>query len=255
MTDNSFLTAGFKPVLDLIRKTGFLEKDILYYARDEQEARMRDLITKARKAGIELQKVGYSYLTKKIQNKNHQGILLIRNEPILLRTLDIDSIRKYDNVPALYVALDGIQDPANIGAIIRSMKAFDCSGLVVSDRRSAPLGATAMKTSAGTLAEMPVMYVAGIASFLYNIADDMIIIGSSLKGELLNRNLRDDIFMQAGNEGKNLLLVLGSEEKGIAQLVSERCHTLVRIPHSSNVESLNVSVAAGIILYAMRESN
>ena len=144
----------------------------------------------------------------------------------------------------LFIALDGVTDPQNLGAVIRSAAAFGANGVILPERRSASVNAAAWKVSAGAAAHLPVCRVVNLTKAIeslkergyYAVALDGG--GSSLVGE-------------TGFETDPLVVVLGSEGKGVSRLVREACDAIAGIPISSQVESLNASVAAGISLYAV----
>jgi len=139
------------------------------------------------------------------------------------------------------VALDGVTDPHNLGAIARSAAAFGADGLVVPERRSVGVTAAAWKSSAGTLARLPVAKAGNLVRTLTSYAEaGLMIAGLDGRGEI---DL-DALELATGP----LVLVVGAEGRGLSRLVGERCDLTVRIPLAGSVESLNASVAAGVAL-------
>ena len=144
------------------------------------------------------------------------------------------------------LALDSITDPQNLGAILRVAAAFDARAVVVTERRSAELGGATAKAAAGALERVPVVEVVNLARAF----DELREMGYTVVAlEPDAGHAIDDAPLPAGGD---LVLVLGAEGLGLRRLVRERCDLAVRLPISDAVESLNVSVAAGIALYALR---
>jgi 23S rRNA (guanosine2251-2'-O)-methyltransferase len=143
--------------------------------------------------------------------------------------------------PALIVALDGVTDPRNLGAVVRSAAAFGAHGLLVPQRRSAGMTAVAWRTSAGTAAHLPVARVTNLVRTLKSLAaSGLMIVGLDAAGAM-----PFDAFPLATGP---LVLVVGSEGRGLSRLVRETCDAVVSIPMVGPVESLNASVAAGVVL-------
>ena len=146
----------------------------------------------------------------------------------------------------LVVALDGVTDPRNLGAIVRSAAAFGAQGVVIPARRSASMTAAAWKTSAGAAARIPVAKVTNLNQMLRRASGmGFTVVGLAGESETPLSGL-------PGMDGP-LLLVVGSEGDGLARLVREHCDALVSIPITSQVESLNASVAASIALYEVTQ--
>jgi 23S rRNA (guanosine2251-2'-O)-methyltransferase len=141
----------------------------------------------------------------------------------------------------LVVALDQVQDPHNLGAVARSAEAAGAAGLVIPSRRSAAVTAAAAKASAGAVEHLPIARVTNLADFLARAKDD----GAWIYGAEANA---ESPYTQADLTGK-VVLVLGSEGKGLRRLVAERCDALVSIPVRGRVASLNVSAAAAALLF------
>ncbi|HUQ00212.1 MAG TPA: 23S rRNA (guanosine(2251)-2'-O)-methyltransferase RlmB [Aeromicrobium sp.] len=149
--------------------------------------------------------------------------------------------------PPLVVMLDGVTDPRNLGAVIRSAAGFGAHGVVIAERRAASMTASAWKSSAGAAARIPVARATNLTRQLkaYQQAG-LMVIGLAADGEVALPDL------ELGDGP--LVVVIGSEGKGLSRLVSETCDQLVSIPTASSLESLNAGVAAGIALYAVAQS-
>ena len=152
-----------------------------------------------------------------------------------------------DGAAPLIVVLDGVTDPRNLGAVVRSAAAFDAHGVVVPQRRSVGMTASAWRTSAGAAARLQVARATNLARAL----------GSYQDAGLQTVGLAADADMsihEYDGFADPIALVVGAEGAGLSRLVRERCDVVVRIPISRDTESLNVSVAAGIALYAAAQS-
>jgi 23S rRNA (guanosine2251-2'-O)-methyltransferase len=139
------------------------------------------------------------------------------------------------------IVLDGVEDPHNFGAVIRTAEAGNVSGIVVPERHSAPLSDTVAKASAGALAHVPVVRVGNLVSFLDQIKKKGVwVVGVDASGEKL--------WTEFDYTGP-IALVFGGEHRGLRRLVREHCDAVVRLPMLGKIESLNISVTAGVVLY------
>ncbi len=231
---------GIHAVEALVRERGIYENDELYLCRNDK--RVSYIVNKARKNGARMERVSQSAMTAKAGSDRHQGVLLVFDGALRPPELTKEDLQQ----PGIFVAAENIQDPQNLGAIIRTMEAFGARGLILPRHDSAPLSETVLKVSAGAMLKVPVLFTGKMAAFLNQLEDkDITIIGTSLDGEILTpRTAR-----QAGGQSPTILLVLGSEQKGLAPLTKKRCHYLLRIEQFGNVQSLNVSASAAIFLY------
>ncbi|MDH4200556.1 MAG: RNA methyltransferase [Spirochaetia bacterium] len=236
------VTGGFHPVDELISKNGFLPGDELLVSRTPGK-RIQEILYKAKKAGVNVVSVSGERLAQLLGSEHHQGIVLIRSAEIKIPELTEEVILK----GGIFVVLESVQDPGNLGVIARSIAAFGANGLILSKHESAPIGQSAMKSSAGSLVNVPVMHTGRIASFLQGWVDnfDVCIVGTSLAGEVLTPAKVADL----KTRHKIIFLVFGSEQSGLSRLAGERCHVLLKIPQTSTVQSINVAQAATIFLY------
>lgn len=237
---------GFHAVIDLVEKSGFLPNDKLFIARQASDARLQKLLTKAQKSGVQIVRKNYGELNHAAGTKNHQGILLER-----AAALELKSFTKQDFVAApsgIYLALDGVQDPQNLGAIVRTAIGLNVKGVFLPQKDSAPAGATAMKASAGTLADMPLCFTGSIASLMQFITEkrpEVALIALDGSGE--NFSSADEALVNAENP---TLLIVGSEQ-GLSRLALERATHVRRLRMSDKLESYNVSVATALALYEL----
>ncbi len=199
------------------------------------------LLREAKSAGVLVEEVTWARLGQLTKGAVHQGIVL---QIAACETLDITTILKGCedlDEPPLLLALDGLKDPHNLGAIARSAEALGAHGLVVPQRRSAGLTGTVAKVAAGALEHLPVARVVNLNRSLNQLKDaGYTVVGLAEEG--------DTTLLEADLHGP-LVLVTGSEEKGISLLTRKHCDFLIRIPLRGITASLNASVATSIVLY------
>lgn len=209
----------------------------------ERDDRLRDILKFAAENSVPLLQTTRSELDRLTGGLVHQGVALQLPAYEYADPQDLIAAAATDERDrGLIVALDGITDPRNLGAIVRSAAAFGASGIIIPARRSATMTAAAWKTSAGAAARLPIAMVTNLNRALEQCADaGFTIVG--LAGEA-----ETDVSAVPGLNGP-VVLVVGSEGEGLARLVREHCDHLASIPIASQVESLNASVAAAIALY------
>jgi 23S rRNA (guanosine2251-2'-O)-methyltransferase len=174
---------------------------------------------------------------------NSQGIILAIKP---YQYSSFQEITERANHPMLIMALDGVTDPRNLGAIIRSAAAFGVAGVVMTERRAAAMTASAWKASAGAAARLPVAQVTNMARTIEDAKKlGCFVIG--LDGE------SDETLSGMKVAQENLMIVVGSEGKGLSRLVREKCDLVVSIPMRATTESLNASVATSIALFWVDE--
>ena len=236
---------GRNPVLEALM-AGLPVKQAYVAEGAERDDRLRDILKFAAEHSLPLLQVNRAELDRVTRGLVHQGVAL--QLPAFEYT-DVEDI--YDaafDVPSrgLVVALDGVTDPRNLGAIIRSAAAFGAQGVVIPARRSASMTAAAWKTSAGAAARIPVARVTNLNQMLRRASSaGFTVVGLAGEGETPLSGI-------PGLDGP-VVLVVGSEGEGLARLVRDHCDALVSIPITSAVESLNASVAASIALYEISQ--
>lgn len=207
-------------------------------ARDDRVDESRAL---AAEAGASLLEVSRPELDRLSGGAAHQGVGLAVKPYDYAHPGDLLRRLQEAAAPPLVVALDGVTDPHNLGAIARSAAAFGAGGLIVPERRSVGVTPAAWRASAGTLARLPVAAATNLVRTLKDYAAaGLMLVGLDGRGEL---DLSDLELATAP-----LVLVVGAEGRGLSRLVAETCDLSVRIPLADQVESLNASVAAGIAL-------
>ncbi|HEY3005026.1 MAG TPA: 23S rRNA (guanosine(2251)-2'-O)-methyltransferase RlmB [Kribbellaceae bacterium] len=235
------MVAGRNSVVEALR-AGVPATALFVAEQAERDARLRESLQLAVERGISVLEVPRTELDRTTRGAVHQGLAL-QIPPYEYAHPDDLLERAYDahQVP-LIVALDGVTDPRNLGAIVRSAAAFGAHGVVVPERRAASMTASAWKTSAGAAARVPVARATNLARTLKAYKDaGCTIAGLDMDGDV------DLTELDAATEP--LVLVVGSEGKGLARLVREICDLIVGITMTNSTESLNAGVAGGVALY------
>src|ERR1700756_5389697 len=229
---------GRNPVLECLRAG--VPATALYVALGtEADERLTESVARAADLGIAILEVPRTDLDRMTSNHMHQGIAL-QVPPYNYAHPDDLLAATTNSPPALFVALDNISDPRNLGAIVRSVAAFGGHGVLIPQRRSASVTAVALRTSAGAAARPPVARATNLTRTLKEWADrGLRVIGVDADGD----TLVDDV-----DGADPLVVVVGSEGKGLSRLVRQNCDEVVSIPMAGNTESLNASVAAGVVL-------
>jgi len=199
------------------------------------------LLKHLKSKGVLIEEVSWKRLTQLTFGASHQGVVLqlACSKTISLEKLIETSKDKFVN--PIILALDGITDPHNVGAIIRSAEAFDCKGIIIPQRRSAGLTGTVYKVAAGALEHLPVSRVVNLNRALEELKKNgFIIIGLSGDGQSSISDFHDKT---------PLVVIVGAEDKGISLLTQKKCDYLLKIPLKGKTSSLNASVAAAISLF------
>jgi 23S rRNA (guanosine2251-2'-O)-methyltransferase len=240
------VVAGRNAVVEALR-AGVPARTLWIAERVDADERIREAVKRATTQDLPLLEVPRAELDRLTGRAVHQGIALqvrgyeyVHPDVLLERAADAGE-------PALVVALDGVTDPRNLGAVVRSAAAFGAHGVLVPERRAAGMTAAAWKVSAGAAARLPVARATNLARQLraYRTAG-LFVAGLAAHGPV------DVAAVPVAD--RPLVLVLGSESSGLSRIVSEACDVVVSIPMAGDVESLNAGVAAGIALYAVRRS-
>ena len=208
----------------------------------ERDDRLREAFRIASDRGISMLEVPRGELDRMTDRAVHQGLALKVPPYEYADPRDLTDRAADAGEPALVVALDSVTDPRNLGAVVRSAGAFGAHGVVVPERRAAGMTASAWKASAGAAARVPVARATNLTRQLKEYQQlGLMVAGLDADGDVAIGDLE-------AADGP-LVIVVGSEGKGMSRLVRETCDVLVRIPMSSTTESLNAGVAAGIALY------
>ena len=231
---------GRNPVLECLRAR--IPATALYVALGaEADERLTESVRLAGDAGIAILETQRADLDRLTAGAMHQGLALTVPPYEYLQPQDLLETAAESGEPALLVALDGVTDPRNLGAVVRSAAAFGGHGVVLPTRRSAGVTAVAWRASAGTAARLPIARATNLTRALRDYAAaGLVIVGLDADGDTTT-----DEFAAATDP---LVLVVGSEGRGLSRLVRQTCDVVVSIPMAGPVESLNASVAAGVAL-------
>ena len=237
---NSAVIFGVIPILEALRaENRRIEKIII--ADGANEKRLSDVLRLAQNNGVQFQKVPRENLLRLVEEgANHQGIVaLVAAAEYFDANELLSEITAKEN--SLSVILDGVEDPRNLGAILRTVECAGADGVFIPERRAVGLTETVTKSSAGATEYVKVAKVTNVNRLIEELKENNIwVVGASGDAEM---NYADWDWKQSS------ALVMGGEGKGLHRLTAEKCDVLVKIPLLGNIESLNVSVAAGVILF------
>ncbi len=232
---------GFHAVTARLRHEAASVEEI-YVDSNRVDRRMQELLHATKAANVRVILVDDQRLNNMVGTRRHQGVVAVAGELSLARNLDelLDAI----DGPPLLLVLDGITDPHNLGACLRVADGVGAHAVIVPKDRAVGLNATAAKVASGAAETVPYITVTNLARTLRELKErDVLLVGTTDDAE---KNL-----YQADFSG-SVALVMGSEGEGMRRLTRETCDVLVSVPMFGTVESLNVSVAAGVCLYEAR---
>jgi 23S rRNA (guanosine2251-2'-O)-methyltransferase len=232
---------GLHPVEEALRSGG-RRFDHVVVARERQDQRLKKIIEACRERGVRVRSESREQLTLLARNAGHQGVVAFVRERT---TLEIEDLLGADGdasgVAPLLLALDGVEDPQNLGALLRSADGAGVTGVLLTERRSAPLSAVAFKASAGAAEHVRIARVVNLVRALEQVKGANIwCVGLDERGTM---DYTEYDFTTP------CLLVLGREGAGLHDLVRRTCDHLLRIPMAGRVASLNVSAAGAVVLY------
>ncbi len=232
------LLVGRNPIREALRAGRDIEK--LLVARGELIGSAREIVAMAKDAKIIVQEVDRVRLDQ--MAPNHQGLIAVASAYSYKTVDDMLALAKERGEAPLLVILDGVTDPHNLGAIIRSAECAGAHGVIIPERRAVGLTPSAVKASAGAVEYMPVAKEVNLTRTIERLKKEGIwVYGAAMNGE----DYRKVNFSGAA------AIVIGSEGEGMSRLVSESCDKIVSLPMKGHIDSLNASVAAGILLYAV----
>lgn len=216
---------------------------IVYLDGKRQDKRTQDLLDAANDKNVAIELVGAAKLDKLCGSNKHQGVVAVLLEKLSKKDISLKAVLKElaDKPNSTLMVLDGITDPHNLGAIIRTCDCFGVDAIIIPKDNSANVNATVAKVSSGAINNVPVIVVNNLACTLEDIKEaDYWIAGTTLADRSVN--------LFEFKPDQRMAWVMGSEGEGIRRLVAENCDYLVSIPMYGNTQSLNVSVAAGVVL-------
>ena len=237
---------GRNPVIEILKSGRDIDK--LLVAKGNKEGSIHKIIAMAKDRKIPVQEVDRRKLDQMAESDNHQGVMayVAAYEYADLNAI-LDDLEAKEENPFLIIC-DEINDPHNLGSILRTANATGAHAVIIPKRRSVGLTAVVAKTSAGAIEYTPVCKVTNLTQTMQMLKEKGVwIVGADMSGE--NFHFEQDML------GK-LAIVVGSEGKGMSRLVKENCDFLVRIPMMGEVTSLNASVAASVLMYeAVRQNH
>lgn len=231
---------GVLPVLEALR-AGSRRIDRIVVAEGVRDARLRDVIQAARAAGVPVRRDVRVALDRLTHNANHQGVIAITSAAAYS---DADDLLTKISSDTILILLDGVEDPHNLGAVIRTAECGGAGAVIVPERRAAHITEAVAKTSAGAIEHLPVARVTNLVRFISDLKKHNVwVVGVESSGEMAYTEF---------NYSGALALVFGGEGRGLHRLVRERCDAVVSIPMHGKVTSLNVSVAVGVVLFEVQ---
>jgi 23S rRNA (guanosine2251-2'-O)-methyltransferase len=235
---------GLHPVEEAIR-SGSRQLDHVSVSRERRDDRLERLIELCRATGVRVSIESRDQLTRLARTDAHQGVLAVVRERKFLGIEDLLA-EKAEGQSRFFLALDGVEDPHNLGALLRTADGAGVDGVILPERRSAPVTATVAKTSAGASEHVRIARVTNLVRALEQMKQKHVwVLGLDERGtpDYTEYDFRSDC-----------VLVLGREGAGLHDLVKKTCDHLLRVPMAGQVSSLNVSVAGAIVMYeAMRQ--
>lgn len=239
--DSDFITWGIHPVTEILKTSPETVAEI-YILKGKKQPKIQDIIDLAKQQNVRTKFTDdFTVISTDNAKCNHQGVVA---KTMAVATVDEKTFLaalEEQTVPPLLLALDSIQDPHNLGAILRSAAAAGVTGVILPKDRSAPLGGTVQKTAAGALAHLQIILVTNLANFLQLLQHYNIWNYGTVKdnGQSIHET---DLTGPA-------CIVIGNEGKGLRPLVAKQCDFKITIPMPGSLDSLNASVAAGITLF------
>lgn len=243
---NDEILVGRNSVMEALKSGRSINK--LWIAKGDRQGSLREIGTLAKKQGIIMQEVDINRIKDLAGDMRHQGVLAFASPVEYQEWEDVlADVTERGEMP-LFILLDELEDPHNLGAILRTCDASGAHCVLIPKRRACPLNATVAKTSAGAVEYVPVAQIGNIAQTIRSLKKaGFWVVGADMDGT--------ENFYDANLTGP-LLLVVGSEGKGMGRLTKELCDFLVRIPMHGRINSLNASVACSLLLYeAERQRN
>ncbi|HLJ77747.1 MAG TPA: 23S rRNA (guanosine(2251)-2'-O)-methyltransferase RlmB [Acidobacteriaceae bacterium] len=227
---------GLHPVEEALR-SGSRQFDHVCIARERHDHRLSQIVDLCRKSGVKTRLEPREALTRLVRTTAHQGVVAVVRERDFL---DIDDLLTGPE-PRLVLALDGVEDPQNLGALLRTAEAAGVDGVILTERRSAPLSPVALKASAGAAEHLRLARVVNIVRAIETLKEhNLWCVGLDERGS------QD---YDAYDFTSNTIIVVGREGAGLHELVRRTCDHLLRIPMAGKVSSLNVSAAGAVVLF------
>lgn len=231
--------AGRNSVAEVLKSGRSINKILV--AKGERHGAIKEIIGQARSQGLVVQEVDSAKLDQITEGMRHQGVVAMVAPVAYAELEDILGKAQENGEQPFIVLLDELEDPHNVGAILRTSDATGVHGVLLPKRRSSPLTATVAKTSAGAVEYVPVARIGNISQTLKKLKKQGLwVVGADMDG--------DKNYYEADLTGP-IVVVVGSEGQGMGRLTKEECDFVVRIPMKGKITSLNASVACSLLLY------
>ncbi len=236
------LIYGRKPVLEALNSNEEIEK--IYLLHGQKGEIINSIRIAAKKKGINCTEIPFHKFKSLIKNQNAQGVIAVKSEIKYFLIDELIQLTKSKTQPIILI-LDRIQDTHNLGAILRTAECAGVDGVIITINESAPINETVIKTSAGAVEHLKISRIKNLIPIIEQLKDNGFwIVGSALDNAVDYTSIKYD-FPTA--------LILGNEEKGIKKIILDKCDFIVKIPMIGKLQSLNVSVTAGILLFNIWE--
>jgi len=230
--------AGKNSVVEALRAK-IPAKELVVALKTEIDEKISEAIRLAKNQDLPIKELPRRALDDLTGSSNHQGVALVIKP---FNYSDISKVITNAKKPMMLIGLDGITDPHNLGAVVRSAAAFGADGVIIPERRNAAMTGSAWKASAGAAARMPISQVTNLVRTIQDVKKaGCFVIGLDAQG--------DQSLSQMSLATESIFIIVGSEGKGLSRLVRENCDLVISIPMQSQVESLNASVATAIVMH------
>lgn len=235
---NENIIEGRNPVIEVLKSGRTVEK--LFISKGTVEGSLKMIISMAKDMGIVISEVDRKKLDDMSTTHSHQGVIALVSPYVYSSIDEILKLADKKGEAPFIVILDEIEDPHNLGSIIRSANVYGAHGIIIPKRRSALVTATVAKASAGAVEYTRIAKMTNLNQAIRELKEKGLwVIGTDMDGEICYES----------NLTGPIAIVIGSEGKGISRLIKENCDGIVRIPMQGELNSLNASVAAGTIMY------
>lgn len=233
------ILVGRNPVMEALKAERPINKILV--AGGERKGSIKEIIGLAKERHIVIQEVNSAYLNQLSKEGNHQGIVAMISPFAYVEVDDLLEMAGKKGENAFVILADGITDPYNLGALIRTAEAAGAHGLVIPKRNSSPVTSTVAKASAGAIEYLPVARETNIVRCIeYLKKEGLWIVGADADGQ----TILYDVDLKVP-----IALVVGGEDKGVGRLVKEHCDIVTSIPMKGHMSSLNASVAGAVLMY------
>jgi len=230
--------AGKNAVVEALRAK-IPAKELVVALKTEIDEKISEAIRLAKNQDLPIKELPRRALDDLTGSSNHQGVALVIKP---FNYSDVSKVINNAKKPMMLIGLDGITDPHNLGAVVRSAAAFGADGVIIPERRNAAMTGSAWKASAGAAARMPISQVTNLVRTIQDAKKaGCFVIGLDAQG--------DQQLSQMSLATESIFIIVGSEGKGLSRLVRENCDLVISIPMQSSVESLNASVATAIVMH------